>query len=437
MTRRLIRVIVFALLIQAVVFGAAGAQEQEKIQLTHMFYSSHGTGWLEYLRDRAQAFGELYPHIEVEIMEGGSGAGYFDKVNLMIAAGTPPDTTDFHPGIAGPFIAQGAFADLRPFLEADGVDLNEITIPAVVEVLTDVDGSIWSLPGDIFPVVTFFNEDLFAEAGLLTPVQLGNDWNWENALSSARKLTIDFDGNGVNDQWGMDRMYARWYIWVQQAGGNLYDRLIDPTTSNWTDPKVAEGFAFPISVFEQNVAPKPGTPGVADYYFWTGRSAISMVDGPGLLRASLLDVPFNWDVAPQVRGPENAGTEIAVSGFQMISQSRHPNETWLWLSFIALDIQSVERFVELTGRTPALAELHSEYPRLSESVPDNWISFFVSGALPQTRSQYVLPEGNAINAVVNPRINQVFTGTIPFETAAQEIHDLVTVILNERHGSGE
>ncbi|NLN29129.1 MAG: extracellular solute-binding protein [Firmicutes bacterium] len=434
MTKHLIWTIGLSLLLCSCLFSFASAQDS--IVLTHLFYSSHGTAWLEFLHDRAEAFHERYPRIRVEIMEGGTGAGYFDKLNLMLAAGTPPDTTDFHPGIAGPLIAQGAFADLRPYLERDGVDLNEITVGPVVEVLTDVDGSIWSLPGDLFPVVTYFNEDLFAEAGLMTPVQLGDDWDWDNALIAARRLTVDFDGDDIIDQYGLDRMYARWYIWVWQAGGALYDRLIDPTQSYWTDPKVAAGFAFPVAVFEQNVAPRLGTPNIANYHFWTGRSAMSLVDGPGIVRASLRDVDFNWDVAPQVRGPEHAGSEIAVSGFQMVSQTRYPEETWLWLSFLTLENESVERFVEITGRTPALSELFAEYPRLNEHAPKNWIAYFQTASLPQSQSQYVLPEGTAIGAVVNPRVNAVFSGQMPLETALQEIHELVTVILNERHGDG-
>lgn len=271
----------------------------------------------------------------------------------------------------------------------------------------------------------------------MTPIELGDDWDWENALIAARRLTVDFDGDGILDQYGLDRMYARWYIWVWQAGGALYDRLIDPTQSFWTDPKVAEGFSFPLAVFEQNVAPRLGTPTIANYHFWTGRSAMSLVDGPGIVRASLRDVTFKWDVAPQVRGPEHGGSEIAVSGYQMIAQTRYPEETWLWLSFLALDLESAERFVQITGRTPALSKLFSEFPRLNEHAPKNWIAYFQTASLPGTQSQYVLPEGTAMGTVVNPRVNQVFSGQLPFETAAQEIHELVTLILNQRHGAGQ
>lgn len=432
MAKHVTRTIALSLLLCLWFLPAVGAQDP--VVLTHFFYSSHGTAWLEFLQDRAAAFSELYPHIQVEIMEGGTGAGYFDKLNLMLAAGTPPDATDFHPGIAGPFIAQGVFADLRPYLERDGLNLSDLTIAPVVEVLTDVNGAIWSLPGDLFPVVTYFNADLFSAAGLMTPIDLGDDWDWENALLAARRLTVDYDGDGIIDQYGLDRMYARWYIWVWQAGGTFYDRLVDPTQSFWTDAKVAEGFAFPLAVFEQNLAPRPGMPNLANYHFWTGRSAMSLVDGPGIVRASLRDVDFKWDVAPQVRGPENAGSEIAVSGYQMVAQTRHPEETWLWLSFLALHQESAEQFVRITGRTPALSGLISEFPRLNDHAPNNWLAYFQTASLPQSQSQYVLPEGSAISTIVNPRVNQVFTGQVPFETAAREIHELVTLILNNRHG---
>lgn len=156
--------------------GTASAQ----IELLHISNSSHGAGWYTFLRERAEAFHALNPDIRVEVVQSGS---YVDRVTTMILGGQPPDVTDFAPHHAVLIARDDGFHDLRRFM-ADDADFDRSSIIDVAFApVTSPEGVVWGLPMDIYPLVTYYNIDLFELAGLATPNDLSPDeWTWDQAV---------------------------------------------------------------------------------------------------------------------------------------------------------------------------------------------------------------------------------------------------------------
>jgi multiple sugar transport system substrate-binding protein len=350
----------------------------------------------------------------------------------MLAAGTPPDVVEFHPAMGAPYIINGTFADLRPYLEKENIDLLRLTSPAVMSVLTDNRGAIWGLPADIFPVVTYFNEEMFDNAGLPYPSTLGEKWDWEQARLSARKLTIDTNADGQIDVYGVDRMYNRWYIWVHQVGAKLYDRIIDPIKSYWNDPLVIKGLEFPVSMIQEGIAMPSNAPRVSQRYFYHRGSAMTFADGPGIIGGSLKGTGIRYNIAPQLRGPVNAGTEITVNAWEIVDASLNKDAAWEWIKFLSLNVESHSKLVEYTGRAPSLTQLQGRYRALNPDLPSNFTAFFTSAAAPGTQTNYLLLQSTEIGAVVTPLITQMMLGQIPIETGTQLIHEQVSRILAEK-----
>lgn len=427
--RKIVRTM--AALMMLLVLVNASAMAAAKVRITHFTYPSHGTSWAEYLNDRAKVFNAKNPDMEVEVLVGDD---YASKFMVMLAGGTPPDVTDFHPAMGATHIINGVFADLRPYLTSSGIKLNQLTGPAVVQVLTAPNGSIWGLPADIFSVVTYYNEDIFDGAGLPYPKDLGPKWNWDQAISTGKKTTRDTNGDGVPDIWGLDRITGRYYIFVHQAGGRLYDKVIAPTKPSWNTPEVAQGLSFPLRAMTEKIAPSLTTSSAAvtQSYFWKGNNAVSLVDGPGIIGAYLKDAPFRWNIAQQVAGPVNAGSEITVDAFQIVDASPHKDQAWRWIQFISLDQESHAKFVEYTGRAPSLVSLQRRYQQLNKFVPNNFMAFFDVAALPSTQMNYIIPQASQVGAVVNPLLSQVWRGELPIETAIAQIQNQVTPILSQK-----
>ena len=144
-----------------------------------------------------EAFEAANPDIDlvVEIMDATS---YARKLPVMIASGTAPDL--FEAGLEraasfGSYAEKGAYVDLMPLVERDGVNLDD-WFPEVIASCY-YDGVLYNLPKKLnSPACVHINLDLLDAAGIPYPTR---DWTWADALEMARAMTKDFDGDGRID----------------------------------------------------------------------------------------------------------------------------------------------------------------------------------------------------------------------------------------------
>lgn len=418
--------IAYVLLLVFALSGAAIAANP--VNLVHMTHAWHGDGWHNFLKEMAEEFNALHPNISVEILIQGSAGDYLDKFRVMTAAGAPPDVTDFASG-DGYLALEGMFLDLNAYLDKEDPGMRESILENALR-LYSVDEVQWGMPNSLFMVVSWYNENLLNEAGLVLPGELDlSDWNWNTLRDYARKLTLDKAGNGTVDQWGLDRQTAAWLQLIASNGGYMYDRMINPTTSMWNSQQVVDAIEFNRQLMlDDRVASVDWD---ATTHFWTGRSGMAIVDGPGRL-ASLIDVDFDWDIAVMPAGPEgcNCGA-VSADGFQINAYSENPDAAWEWLKFLTTRQESVASFAVHTGRFPALEGVHEMYPAINPTAPKNWRAFVEAAAHPGVYMAPILPGADRISAVQNQYLSEVWRGTTPTRTAVEQIHERVQAILDE------
>lgn len=404
-----------------------------QVNLVHMTYASHGPAWEAYLEEMAAEFHKLRPDITVEIIPGGASWAYIDKVVAMMAGGVGPDITDSSEVLTASLVDQGAYLDVRPYLENDPTISYNDFIPVALTSVTTPDGSIIGMPTDLYPIVGFYNADLLAEAGLNTPNQLASaEWTWDHLVSMAKKTTRRA-GDGQVLQYGLDRPQNRWWNYVVQAGGSPYDRPMMGSESRWNTPEVAVGIDWLRSLMhDHQVMPPPGTPSIGDYYFQNGRSAFNFAYGPGYIGAYLTDTDFEWDISLQALGPDNRGAQVAVNSIQVLATTKHPDAAWEWLKFITHNVDSVRRYVELTTRVPSIVAIQNEFPELAgDLAPPHWLRFYETAMDPHSFPSYVLSKQREVNAIVNNELNPVWRGTAATSVAVQKIHEQLTALLAE------
>src|SRR5262245_14210982 len=130
-----------------------------------------------------------------------AGQNYFEKLQTLIAAGSPPDVFDMWEGYVQPYAANGAIMNLDPFLETDPKLKKDGLLPAAI------DGGSWQdhlyalligfIPG---PVSLYYNAAHFDAAGIDAPTA---DWKWDDVRSAAQTLTKDTNSDGTPHQWGV------------------------------------------------------------------------------------------------------------------------------------------------------------------------------------------------------------------------------------------
>lgn len=397
------------------------------VEITHFTYDGHGTSWREYLEHMAHRF-EAANGISVEFMVSSGGFdGLRTKLLTMVAAGVAPEVTDAHPMLAAPLIAQGIFADLTPYVQRDRFPLDRIP-PVAIEGVRTPDQQLWGIPVSLYPVVTFFNVDVFAEHGVQNPKELGSQWTWESLASAAKKLTIDTDGDGTPETYGTEHISSRWEMQVHQAGGQLYDRIVYPTKSQFNSPAVLKAVEFIQSLYVEGLASNNSL-----HRVYNGNAAFSVTGGPGDIGSYYRTASFAWDIATQPIGPANRAARVNPDGFQIVAQSKNRDEAWRWIHFLVADPENQITMARITGRLPSLKEAMIRYQSAVEAslpLPDNWQALIETTFDADGYAAYVIPNASAIDAVVNPIMSRIWNGQAAPATSLQQIHEMLPSLLN-------
>jgi ABC-type glycerol-3-phosphate transport system substrate-binding protein len=415
-----VKKICYLLLFVLFLCSAAGAKQ---VTLTYLMYVHHGNAYHQHIQDKAQAFERLNPGVKIDVIIGDHG-----KFDTMKMGGVAPDIFDL-PDYAhlGPL---GELVDLKPLLQRDG--LLKAYNPTVLESISSASGAIYTAPLYLSIAPTYFNRDLFAKAGLVTPDQLGTTWNWDTLFSYAKKLTVDADGDGTPESYGLDRPWgATWQHFVKQAGGVFYefDQFMQPLKSKWNTPQVEQGVEFTTRFYREGLTPhlRPGVDQTA-FYFWKGGTAINLGDALTIIGVYLKDAPLEWDVALQPRGPQGPATSVGCAGPNILSSTEYIAEAWAFTKYLVANRENAEDFSRATGLLAALLSAQTAYPVVAGIRDKNVAAIFEQTLYPGPRSIGVLTRD------LSPRyidMTPVWSGRVPVRTHLEQIHSQTTAIIEQ------
>lgn len=399
-----------------------GVAAAASVEITHLTYNGHGREWYTFLEDMSKRF-EKETGIKVNVIQVPGNSAYTPKVTSMIAGGVAPDVTDYHPAIAGELIGQGIFEDLRPYIKRDKVRMDQIP-PGVVAGLTTPNGAIWGLPWDVYPMVTFFNADMFAQLGLQNPQQLGAGWTLDKMAQAAKRMTSDLDGDGKLDRYGTYHLAWRWEMHVHQNGGQIWDKLVFPTKGLFDQPIVRQT----VSWLAELMAVDKVNSESGSYTTWNGKTGMTLAYGPGAIGTYLLKAPFAWGMAMQPKGAVSRAARVNPDSLQILADSKNKEAAWKWIYYIT---QSPERQVEMakvTGRLPAIKEAMLQYPKVVPELPSNWTVLIDTAFDPASYSPYVVPQTDA-DSFVSTTMGKVWNGQMAPETALQQIMEQLKTLM--------
>ena len=217
-----------------------------------------GTDDTHELQEKFTAwFNETYPSIEASVELTPAGTNYFEKLQTLIAAGTPPDVFDMWEGYVQPYAANGVLMDLTPYVNSDPEWKFEDFQPAAVEV-SSYQGKLYTIVRDFYPgpAMFYYNMDLFDKAKVEYPTF---DWNWAKMREAAMALTLDTTGGSTTNQWGLafENWFVVWLHWLWSNGADLFNAdqtkcaltegTAPETIQFWADLVVKDKCALPSS----------------------------------------------------------------------------------------------------------------------------------------------------------------------------------------------
>ncbi|HMK39411.1 MAG TPA: sugar ABC transporter substrate-binding protein [Bacteroidota bacterium] len=283
-------------------------------------------------------FEESHPGIHV-VLQTSPYALYVSRSLTSIASGTRLADLMFAEDWFGQeLIRTGYTRDIMPYVRRD-ISLNDF----YSEALTEWRGSpprgegredhegLYGFPACLGLTVLFYNKDIFDRAGIPYP---DTTWTYDDLVRTGRKLTVDTDGDGIPDQWGLsfDVHYTGLETVIYSQGG----RMLTPDGRHAVleEPATLKSLEFIRDIFLKDRIASNTTSFVNAWDLFAGQRAAMILIG-SLGAASLEGSSIRWDMTFPPRGASGLRRSRRFSMAFMIPQnSPHPDEAWQLLLWI-------------------------------------------------------------------------------------------------------
>ena len=245
--KKIIIILILVLLILATATSWSGGQQEKAgvskdmgpVKLIH--HERAMPVKKEYTERMASLFVKENPNIEIEVMVI-PPAEYVKKMLILFASGTVGDvlwlvsSDNF-----GPYASKQQLLNLDPFVENDNYDLKQFYNTSIQSLRYK--GQLYALPSMMHPGHSglYYNVDAFDQAGIDYP---NLEWDYDNLLRTAKKLTIDKDNDGKTDQYALDALtvWAKVLTVIRSFGGDFLDP--DGKKCLVTEPEAIEAIGW-------------------------------------------------------------------------------------------------------------------------------------------------------------------------------------------------
>ncbi len=311
--------------------------------------------WLE--KDRAlweekiiKPFEEAHPGIHV-VLQTSPYQLYVSKSLTSIASGTALGDLMFAEDWFGQELIRKNYArNLMPYVKRD-LNVEDFNAETFTEWrgVGQRDDELYGFPACLGLTVLFYNKDLFDRAGLAYP---DTNWTYDDLVGAAKKLTIDANGDGIPDQWGLsfDVHYTGLETVVASFGGRLLTQ--DGRRAILTEPPTLSALQFIQDIFVKYRVASNTTSFVNPWDGFVGERAAMILIG-SLGSINLEGSHIRWDLTYPPKGPggKRASRRFTMA-FMIPNNSPHPDEAWELLRWILTKSPVDELNTQYMGMMP-------------------------------------------------------------------------------------
>ncbi len=317
---------IFVLLFVFSISGCKGGQKAGKVRIRYFRWADPAE--VEATQELIKEFEKLHPDIEVKF-EYAPWSEYWDKLQAQFVAGNAPDVFMISGRYFYDFARKGLLLDLTEFMDTSDIDTTDFfSIPYQ---LFTYHGKHYALPRDYNVIVLFYNKKLFDKAGLPYP---DTTWDWNKLREIAKKLTIDFNNDGIKDQYGFlvqNDMELCWGDFVMQNGGSVLSE--DRKRCTLDSPEAIEAIQFLLDfmLVDSSAPSSIQLTGQADP-FLTGRVAMVTTGSWNFRYYDVPEVDYGITLLPRgkVRAAFSNGT-----GNSIYAKTKNKEAAWLLVRFFS------------------------------------------------------------------------------------------------------
>lgn len=357
LTRLRLAPLLFLAVCLAAMAGCRRSSEGERTKVTITFWHSFVSATVPALNELIDRFQREHPGIEIKAQYVPTGDALVQKLIAAVQSETAPDISWIHSDFLDKLVEAGAIRPMDEFIHGnDGLADSEMSdiYPALLR-NASWKGTLYAMPMEATTLALMIDRELFRKAGLDPdhPPQ-----TWEELREDAAKLTIDKNGDGRFDQFGLYVpvfpssgslsiwMILQWTPFLWQAGGS--EIAPDQSRVLFNSPAGVQALTLWKEIYDQEHFETFST--AHDVGFISKQLAI-IPDGPWNLPKYRAAKNLDWSVAPLPAGPVRRVTMLAGEHLAIFTQGKHPNEAWTFLKWIIRpDVQ--EFFSESSGYLP-------------------------------------------------------------------------------------
>ncbi len=368
-------------------------------------------------------FADHAPGIDVEAQYTPGKSDYGKRISTAFAGGAPPDVFLINFREYGQYAASGALEPLGPRLGASDTIAREDFYELPLEAFSR-DGELICMPQNISSLVVYYNVDLFEAAGLPLPA---DDWTLGDFVAAAEALTIDEDGDGVNEVHGLvtESSLIRYAPFIWSAGGDIVDDVDHPTRLTLDTPEAREAIAWFMNLGAggHDVVPSEAEVLAEDDLsrFMNGRAGMFLQSRRVVPTLREID-GFRWDVAPLPQDEQPAGI-LHSDAFCMSADAADKDAAWAFIEYAAGP--KGQEILARTGRTVPSMKAVAESPVFlgggdhGEASPPSSRVFL--DTIPHLRRVPSISTWPEIEDIFNAEFQRAFSGEIDPDTAIANV----------------
>jgi multiple sugar transport system substrate-binding protein len=287
--------------------------------------------------------------------------------------------------------------------------------PVTLEAFTWQD-QLMCIPQNISSLVVYYNRDLFTAAGVAEPA---DDWTWADFLAAAQALTLDSDGDGQTDQYGVgiEASLFRLAPFIWQNGGQLVDdpafpmqlaltRVPAQAALTWFAELQTVHHVVPDRVAEESLD--------SESRFIEGTTAMYFNSRRGTPTYREITT-FDWDVAPLPRGEQTAGV-LHSDAYCMAATATDKDAAWRFIEF-ANSLQG-QTLIAASGRTVPSLMAVAESPAFLDPATRPARARVFLDTIGELRLVPLLSTWDEIEGTASEEVERAFYGDITPEEAA-------------------
>lgn len=342
-----LRLLAAGLLAAATMAGAPGARADDAV--VRVWHTETNPASQEAMANIVARFEAAHPGIKIEA-EALAWGDLEGKIMASLAAGAPPELAHGQPITCAALARQGLLLPLDDVVEAIGED----NLWDQIKKVCRADGHYYGLVHAAGTSLLIYRKDWAAEKGLTAPE------TWDDLLANAKALTMDRDGDGTVDVYGMtipgDNLFINIMLGelIKANGGVLFDADNEPQLDS---PEMAETLGF-LKELAQYMPPGWEGHGYRETFAnMYGQKAAMMFQGYGR-GASLIEQyapeemqsTETFDVWVKPHGPsgDTPAAQVDEEPWMLLEGSAHPEEAKAFLKFFYED----ENYLEYIQSVP-------------------------------------------------------------------------------------